>query len=49
MMNDMELDDVVEHVLADEAKFTVDCGCGPLRNVQASGSNFGRFGCVWCR
>ena len=40
MMNDMELDDVVKHVLADEAKLTIDSGCGPLEESPGFGFEF---------
>lgn len=46
MMYDMKFNAVMKHVLADEAKFTINSGGRPLRNVHASGSNFGNLGCV---
>jgi hypothetical protein len=41
MMNDMELDDVVEQMLAMKPKSRSTVAVAPLRKVQASGFEFG--------
>ena len=44
MMNDMKLNNVVEHVLADEAKLTIHCGSGALEECPGFGFEFGEVG-----
>ena len=44
MMNDVELDNVVEHVLADEAELAVDSGGGPFEERPGFGFKFWKIG-----
>ena len=42
MVDYMEFDDVVKHVLADKTKLTIDGGCGPLEEGPGFGFEFGQ-------
>lgn len=44
MMDDMEFDDAMENMLANPAKFAVDCCCGTLEESPGLGFEFGQRG-----